>query len=345
MTVFWVDVSHHDWDRRGKALNWAQITAAGLGTVMCARASYGDPSTFAPATHHFGDYMADAKASGFTTRGGYHNLIHSETQGGINRQVDYLRSELDKHGTEWAMCDVEAYEELVDMQLVPTWDDVLRFHDRWYQLENRVMAWYVARWVWRDHLGSPNLTGLRGPLINADYAGGIGAPAAIYASGRGDSGQGFVAYGGRAPDGLQFTDAATVPGITPAGQLPAEAQTDVNAYRGSLPQLVALLTAGTTPPTGDSPMATDDALWLGGLLNQANWKLDAMTTVAASQTASLAAITAALAAIGSSSPEVAAILAQVHVQLDEQTAALAAIVVSTVADLGEGGAAQVRKNA
>jgi len=53
-------------------------------------------------------------------------------------------------------------------------------------------------------------------------------------------------------------------------------------------------------------------------------------------------LAAAVAAIGTSSPEVAALMAKIQAALDAQTAALQASTTATVADLGEGGARQVR---
>jgi hypothetical protein len=147
---------------------------------------------------------------------------------------------MDKYGGEWAMADIEAYDELVANGLVPGWGDVQRFHDRWYQVESRVMAWYVAGWVWSGKLGSPDLTGLRGPLINANYPGVSGAPAQAAAT---LDGRGFKAFGGRKPDIWQFGSSLTVPG--------ASSNTDCNIYPGTVEQLVQLLTGKSTPTGGD----------------------------------------------------------------------------------------------
>ncbi len=251
LTVRYVDVSDHDWTRRGGPLDWQQIARAGSPDVMCARATYGDPRGFSPPTHHFGQYMAAAKAAGFRSRGGYHNLIRSPDQDGINRQVDFLRRELDAHDGTWAMLDVEVYAELVQAGLVPRWTDVQRWRDRWAAVEQRVCGWYIARWVWRDHLGQPDLHGLPGPLINASYAGGTGSPAAVYSAAGGDEAAGWRPYGNRTPDVLQYTSTATVPGITPPGTAQAAARCDVNAFRGDRNQLLALFAPGSTPPEGD----------------------------------------------------------------------------------------------
>lgn len=239
MSVLYIDVSHYDRDRRGAALDWDAIAASGLGGVMVARATYGDPQVFAPATRYFGEHTEGARAAGYIMRGGYHNLIRGD-QASINRQVDWLRAELDAHGCNWGMADVEPYDELRVRGLWPRWEDVQRFHDRWYAVESRTCAWYIARWVWSGWLGSPDLMGLRGPLINANYPATTGTAQQRYAAAGGDSGPGWAAYGGRTPGIWQFTSQAAVPG--------ASNLTDVNAHRGTLPQLITLLGGGMTLP-------------------------------------------------------------------------------------------------
>jgi hypothetical protein len=254
MTVYFVDVSHHDRDRRGAPLDWRAITATtGQGEVMCARASYGDPNVFAPPTRHFAEFMAGAAAAGYSCRGGYHNLIRGDAAS-IARQVDHFRRQLDLHGTEWAMADIEPYDELRDNGLWPRWSDVLRWRDRWAAVESRVMAWYIGEWVWEGWLGSPDLRELPGPLIAARYPGGDGTPQQIYAAAGGATGLGWRVYvdpdgrrGGRDPDVWQFTAAANVAG--------ASGNTDCNAVRGTLTQLTALLQGGDDMLTADALLA------------------------------------------------------------------------------------------
>lgn len=232
MTIMTIDVSHHDVARRGGLPNWHDIAAAGLDGIMCARASYGDPAGFSPVTRYFRDFAAGAQTAGYTARGGYHNLVHGD-QASINRQVDFLRRELDTHQANWAMADIEPYPELQNNNLWPRWADAQRFHDRWYTVDSRVCAWYIATWVWRGWLGQPNLASLRGPLINAHYRGGAGSATGIYVAAGGDTGPGWRSYGGRTPDLWQYTSSATVPG--------ASNRTDCNAYRGTTAELIAAL--------------------------------------------------------------------------------------------------------
>jgi len=239
MTALYVDVSHYDRDRRGAPLDWAAIAAAGVPSVMLARASYGDPQGFHPETRFFREHQAGAAAAGFTARGGYHNLIHGDAAC-IGRQVDYLRGELDAAGATFAMLDVERYPALIANGLYPRWPDVVAFHDRWAAVDSRVLCTYLAHWVW-DALGAPDLTQLPGPLTNANYPNLTPAPpGAMYAACAGNDGVGWASYGGRVPDFWQFTSTCD---LSRAG---GSVRTDVNAYRGSLDDLIAMLGGGSS---------------------------------------------------------------------------------------------------
>jgi GH25 family lysozyme M1 (1,4-beta-N-acetylmuramidase) len=256
MTVIYIDVSHHDRNRRGAPLNWSQIAGA-TSKAMCARVSYGDPSGFNPSSPYASEHLANAKTAGFTLRGGYHNLIRGD-QASINRQVDLLRSKLDSYDCNWAMCDVEPYAELVTNGLWPRWDDVRQFHDRFYAVDGRVLVWYIPRWFWNNRsngidLNRPNLTVLKGPLVQSNYAGGDGTPKQVYANAGGDAGPGWDdVYGGRRPDIWQYTAGGNCPG--------ASNNTDCNAFRGTFAQLSNLLAGGgLNAPGGD--VATFEDVW------------------------------------------------------------------------------------
>lgn len=241
MTLY-IDVSHHDRDRRGSPLDWARIARdTGQGTVMVARASYGDPAGYNPTTRFFAEHQAEARDAGYTCRGGYANLVHGDAAS-IARQVDYLRRELDATGCVWGMCDVEPYAALRENGLWPRWDDALRFRDRWAAVETRVMAWYIARWVWSGWLGQPDLRQLPGPLVNAHYppANPPDTPGRMYQAAGGDDGPGWQSYGGRSPDMWQYTSVCSLAG--------ASSRTDLDAYRGSVTELVSLLGGDMTYP-------------------------------------------------------------------------------------------------
>jgi len=250
MTIFYADVSHHDWNRRGGQLDWPAVRAA-TSPVVCIRTTYGDPAGWNRPSYHFLDMASAARAAGFTVIGGYHNLITGDAAS-MRRQVDWLRRQLDSvpGGAEWAMADVERYPELMSSGMYPRWADVLRFQDAWYAADERVMAWYLPQWVWsRTDMSpaSPDLSRLLGPLVASRYPTTVdGGPSTVYQAAGGDSGPGWASYGGKRPDIWQFASSVNVSG--------ASGNTDVNAYRGTLAQLTALLTQGE-----DMTVTDDDA--------------------------------------------------------------------------------------
>lgn len=230
--LFTIDVSHHDWNRRGGNLDWSAVRDAGIAG-MCARATYGDPTGFSYRSYHFGEFARAAKDVGMALRGGYHNLVRGD-QASINRQVDWLRRELDAHDATWAMLDIERYAELVSANLWPRWDDVRRFDDRWAEVDGRVLVGYLPPWNWRNHLGRPDLRDFRGPLVASDYP--VSAAdhyRRLYERCGGNSGRGWTAYGNRVSEGWQFSSRAKVPG--------AAAVCGVNAWRMTFDELRGLL--------------------------------------------------------------------------------------------------------
>jgi hypothetical protein len=234
--VFTIDVSQHDWGRRGGNLDWMGIRRAGVAG-MCARATYGDPSGYNWPSYNFGDFARAAKAAGIGIRGGYHNLVRGDQQS-INRQVDWLRKELDRHDANWAMLDIERYAELISADMWPRWEDVCRFDDRWVEVETRVLAAYLPPWNWSKHLGQPDLREFRGPLIASNYPleGANEDFKQLYEKVGGNDGPGWTAYGSRVPEGWQYSPRAKVPG--------APYICDVNAWRMSFGQLKKLLVRG-----------------------------------------------------------------------------------------------------
>lgn len=244
MTVTFVDTSHHNYDDKGSALDWRAILLATSPAMMCKQTE-GDP-----AGYHFADpyrtvALKTAAAAGATLRGGYHCPIHGD-QASINRQVDYFRASLDAGDSNWAMLDVEPFDELGANW--PRWTDVLRFSDRWHQVEQRALAGYIPRWYWaRDPkqpdggLGKPDLTQFPGPLISSSYGDNAAmAPAPLYVHAGGDNGAGWGSYGNRIADIWQYGSRAKVAG--------SSGETDINAYRGSLAQLTKLLLGAPPPP-------------------------------------------------------------------------------------------------
>jgi hypothetical protein len=234
---FTIDVSQHDWNRRSGNLDWVAVRSAGI-VGMCARATYGDPSGYHNPSYHFGDFVRAAKAAGLFVRGGYHNLVRGD-QASINRQVDWLRREMDAYDANWAMLDVERYAELVSANMWPRWDDVRRFDDRWAAVEDRVLVGYLPPWNWNKHLGQPDLRAFRGPLIASNYPLRDNGDEyrRLYARCGGDKGRGWASYGSRISEGWQFSSRAKVPG--------AASVCGINAWRMTIDQLNALLTKTT----------------------------------------------------------------------------------------------------
>lgn len=245
MATLYVDLSHHDWNRTKGELDWADIRRA-TSNVVCLRATYGDPAGYNPPSPHFVEMASGARAAGFNTIGGYHNLI-TGSENSINRQVDYLRSTLDSAGATWAMLDIERYPELLNAGLQPRFADVRRFVTRWKTVDERVLTIYLPRWIWDGHMGRPDLRPLNCPLVASDYGNNPDdTPAWVYAARGGDTGRGWLGYGGITPAIWQYGSNVNCPG--------ASGQTDANAFRGTESQLHALLTGSDSGAGEDTFM-------------------------------------------------------------------------------------------
>lgn len=233
MTQYLVDVSHHDRNRRGKPIDWAAVKRAGF-IAACVRTTYGDPGGVSYATPYVGESIRGSRAAGLIT-GSYHNLIRG-SEASINRQVAWMRSEMDKHGSTWAMLDVERYEELLSQNLEPRISDVRAFCRRWKQTDKRALLLYLPKWVW-GHMGNPDLSSCGVPLVASDYGSNLsGTASALYAGRGGDTGRGWASYGGARVAIWQFGSNGKVPGCS--------SKTDVNAFRGTASELRTLLGQG-----------------------------------------------------------------------------------------------------
>jgi hypothetical protein len=104
---------------------------------------------------------------------------------------------------------------------------------------------YIPHWYWGDQS-----TRFVDVLWASNYVTGTGPPATLYA--KVTPGQ-WAAYGGRVPALLQFTNAATVPGVS--------GPVDCSAFRGTAAQLRARLLPD------DSQHATEDLMQPGFLLS------------------------------------------------------------------------------
>lgn len=278
MTIFTIDVSHHDDDRHGGPLDWAKIHASGID-AMCTKVTEADPG----GSYHYADpsgprNVANARAAGLALTGVYHCLSHGDSAC-IARQVDWLAKMLEQTGAAWAMIDVEPFDELTSRGIAPKIGDVNAFCDRWAAVTGKPLAVYLPKWYW-SQLGSPSLSHVK-VLVSSDYgANADGTPQVIYTSRGGDTGRGLGAYGGVTPALWQFSSNSNVPG--------ASGQTDANAFRGTLEELAALLTGDdmttevnlyrgrTAPPAvagKDSGVLMDD-VWAQEILGHSAYDTD-----------------------------------------------------------------------
>jgi hypothetical protein len=101
---------------------------------------------------------------------------------------------------------------------------------------------YAPHWAYGD-----TLSGLGFPLWSSSYTSAKGTAAAIYP---GDSYSGWAAYGGIVPSIAQFSSTATVAG---------DSTTDVNCFKGTQAQLVALLAPGWET---DMALEAADKTWI-----------------------------------------------------------------------------------
>lgn len=97
----------------------------------------------------------------------------------------------------------------------------------------KVALSYIPQWYW-SKIGSPDLSGVPGLVSSAYPASTAEYATSTYASAGGDSGEGWASYGGGNPVIWQFTDQASVAGMT----------VDADAFRGSLSDLNSLLAGG-----------------------------------------------------------------------------------------------------
>ncbi|QIG61617.1 endolysin [Rhodococcus phage Dinger] len=90
----------------------------------------------------------------------------------------------------------------------------------------RLLPIYIPRWFWRDHMGSPDLSGLPVPIWNSHYVRGVDYASNLYAK-HGEKNSAWSDMGGKPVSILQFSETAMV-----AGKL-----IDVNAFRGTEAEL------------------------------------------------------------------------------------------------------------
>lgn len=185
VTLFGVDISNHQ-----RGLDIARVKAEDFRAVI-AKVSESD---------NFRDglwpgFRDKARELGLPLMG-YHYL----RGGDVNRQADLFVYHLGDRAIP-AMVDVEVG--------TPNIEHVRAFIRAVEARGVRVALVYLPQWFWRDHIGSPDLSGLP-PIMSSDYGPSrTGFASTIYP---GDNDRGWNNYGGGNVEVFQFTEKAVVAG-------------------------------------------------------------------------------------------------------------------------------------
>lgn len=223
MTIFGIDISSHQ-----AGIDLGRVRREGFDYVII-KATEGSGY----ANPYYSAQLAAAKAAGLLTIS-YH-FVHAADEAGQLRLLEQtvspgspviLDAEVDGAG------EFPVTVDLAHALRAAGWP---------------VVAVYFPHWFWTQ-IGQPPLLGL-GALWSSAYPGGSGAASTIYAAAGGDSAAGWTGYGGLDVALYQFTDKATVAGISAV---------DASAYRGTRDQLAALLQGDDMPSADDIARAILD---------------------------------------------------------------------------------------
>jgi GH25 family lysozyme M1 (1,4-beta-N-acetylmuramidase) len=350
MTVYGWDCSDFDWSRGGMSLT----AAAADGIVMVThKATEGTNVKHV----HLADALNRGRAAGIPILGAYHVVRSSPS---VAAQVSYYFSYLDQQVPWWR--NWPGFVLQVDLEKWP-YDPVtvpeaphryltearpaMAGPERLYaagtgasfaaELRARKPASasvivYASKGQYGD-----SLAGIGSPLWNANYPSTRSAPyRGLYP---GDKGAGWATYSGQMPVLWQYASTATI------GSQPG---CDINAFRGTLADLQALLGINGTAPGGGLMASASDIItaWAGGVSRTADgtiispvvWRIrdeawQVKVDAAVTQNAiALAAFTAAITALadvikkGGGSVDSAAIIAAVEsaatAAVDEAVAAV-----------------------
>ena len=217
------------------SFGWEKVTQ---GSPKTASSGYVNPFWAGPSGHSKSALAARAAATGFVP-GGY---LFMEAGDGAG-QAEFFHA---------AAGDMAGFAIAVDVEPAtgsrPGMADARACVARLRQLyPAHPVIGYIPHWYWANQD-----TRFVDALWASNYVTGSGPPAELYA--RATAGQ-WAAYGGRTPALLQFTDAATVPGVT--------GPVDCSAFRGTVAQLRALLLPN------ESPSSPEELMQPGWLLNGA----------------------------------------------------------------------------
>lgn len=142
--------------------------------------------------------------------------------------------------TRGLMVDAEYYEYPDHTPSNPDIGDVINFIDRYRHLGGLVHLCYLPHWYWHDHIGAPDLGGLRVRniyLVSSEY------PSGGYSS----TGPGWNSYGGSNPLVWQYTNRQVYHGRA----------IDFNAFKGTIDELRGYVLTGKR----GEPVATGWRTW------------------------------------------------------------------------------------
>lgn len=218
MTIFGWDASHYDSEGGRGPMDLAAAHSAGVQFFthkVSEGTGFTDPRGAA--------ILARAHSSGIPLLGAYH-VLHTSN---VNAQVDFFLSRLPSwwaDGPFLVQLDVEHWtNDWPPPAAVTAW--VSRFVQKTGGQYRPLV--YASKGQYANTLLS-----VHAPLWNAAYPTSTARPlAAAYSAAGGDSGKGWVNYSGQMPALWQFTSNATVG---------SQRQCDVNAFRGTIDQLIAL---------------------------------------------------------------------------------------------------------
>lgn len=227
MVIYGWDASHYDWDR-GKM----DIAAAIRDGIAFATHKVGEGSSYADP--RFAAWYTRARSAGVPLLGGYY-VLHP---GNAMAQADRFLSLLDSKASGWRnaafilQVDAEKFEY---MSRAPNRAECRAFCDRLVSRTsgNYRPLLYAPKWVYGN-----NLTGVGYPLWASNYGNN---PVTHYRSAYpGDNSSRWNAYSGQTPALLQYGSRT---------KIASQSTCDVNAFRGTLDQLRALVY-----PKGDADM-------------------------------------------------------------------------------------------
>lgn len=246
MALFYPDLSNNNWRSAQDLINFLSQLRPENFSGMCHKVTEG--------SNYTDPYWAECRRW-CTSNGlpliGYHYVTTDDPSAQAQNWVN-------AGGGSNAMLDIEANSGGIDNFWAVT--------NAFNAVGVNVQLWYLPHWYW-NQIGSPDLSDLASNgilLVSSAYPGGTGVASSIYQGGEGDTGEGWASYGGATPSAWQFTDAATVAGLS----------VDCNAYLGSDIGVLFGTTTAPTPPPPSVPtymgLPVDDSIYaaVGVLANQ-----------------------------------------------------------------------------